>query len=134
MIKSYHCKGVRKAGEMNPTEKQYAEYLETLKQAGKILYYRYEAINLRIANGAWYRPDFLVMTSDCTLEVHEVKGAKAVFEDASKLRVKMAAEQFPFRVVVAWPIPQKQGGGWKYTKYTDEEEHQTITIINANPI
>lgn len=122
MIKSYHCKGVRKAGEMNQTEKRYSEYLEQQRIAGKILYWRYEAINLRICKDAWYRPDFLVMTADGTLEINEVKGAVAVFEAASKLRVKMAADQFPFRVVVVFPRPKKEGGGWIFVPYTDEED------------
>lgn len=111
---------MRKSGEMNQTEQRYADYLEQQRIGGKILYWRYEALNLRIAKDAWYRPDFLVMTADGTLEIHEVKGARAVFEAASKLRVKMAADNFPFRVIVVFPIPKKLGGGWEFEPYTDE--------------
>lgn len=49
-----------------------------------------------------------------------VKGARAVFEAASKLRVKMAADNFPFRVIVVFPVPKKLGGGWEFEPYTDE--------------
>jgi hypothetical protein len=122
VIKSYHCKGIRKAGEMNGIETRYSLYLEELRISGKILYWRYEAINLRVCKDAWYRPDFLVMTADGTLEVHEIKGAKAVFEQAAKLRVKMAADQFPFRFVVVFPKPKKDGGGWEFVPFTDEED------------
>lgn len=121
-MKRYYGKGVRKAGEMNKTEQRYAALLDERKACGEVVWWGYERINLRILRDAWYRPDFLVQLADNTLEVHEVKGARAVFEAASKLRVKAAADGFPFRVVVAYPVAQKHGGGWEFDVMTKEEE------------
>lgn len=47
-------------GEMNPTERAYAEHLELLKQAGEITWYGFEAIKLRLGKNTFYTPDFAV--------------------------------------------------------------------------
>lgn len=79
---------------MNKLETQYAEYLEGLKQEGVILWYEYEAIKLRLAKNTTWTPDFFVMKSDGTLEVHECKG---VWHSDARVKIKVAAEHFPFQ-------------------------------------
>ena len=74
-------------------EAQYAAVLESLKTAGRILWYRYEGLRLRLAEGALFSPDFAVVTADGTLELHEVKGQ---WREAAKVRWRIAKENYPF--------------------------------------
>jgi len=87
---------------MNKTEAEYAGMLDALQFAGEIIWYRFEAIKIRLADNTFYTPDFLVLLADMRLEVHEVKGA-FVMEDA-KVKLKLAAETCPFGVVLAQKV------------------------------
>lgn len=104
--------GRLKAGELNRTEAAYQQVLELRKQAGDVLWYRFEGIKLRLADNTFLTPDFAVMTASGEMELHEVKGAKAIFEDDAKVKVKVAAEAYPFVFRVAFPRPKRDGGGW----------------------
>lgn len=73
-------------------EADYAQRLGTLAIAGAIEYWGYETIKLRLATGAWYTPDFVVRING-RLEVREVKG---FWREAARVRIKVAAEQFPW--------------------------------------
>jgi hypothetical protein len=42
---------------------------------------------------------------------------KGFFRDDAKVKVKVAAEKFPLRFVVARERPKKLGGGWEVTRY-----------------
>ena len=97
-------------GQMNKTEVAYAQHLELLKRADEICCYAFEAVKLRLASNTFYTPDFLVMAADSTLEFHEVKGH---WEDDARVKIKVAAEQFPmFRFIAVKPIAKRDGGGW----------------------
>ena len=107
-----------KSGQMNRTEKAYAAWLEAEKHAGRITAYWFEALKLKIAEGAcFYTPDFLVLRPDGTLELHEVKGAPAIFADDAKVKVKACATQYPFPVFVVFPKKKSSGGGWDVQCY-----------------
>lgn len=91
---------------MNKTEERYSQHLRTLLTAGEILDWRYGAVNFRLADKTYYKPDFAVMLPDGTLEFHEVKaGVKKggyLCEDDAKVKIKVAAEQhwwFQFAIV-----------------------------------
>lgn len=113
-----YAKGRMKSGQMNRTEKAYAAWLETEKHAGRITAYWFEALKLKIAEGAcFYTPDFLVLRPDGTLELHEVKGSPRIFADDSKVKVKACATQFPFPVFVVFPKKKSSGGGWDVQCY-----------------
>lgn len=96
---------------MNATERAYARRLnrdETVES------WEFEPIRLRLGRATidkpgtvppWYTPDFVVVRTDGTIEVHEVKGH---FEEAAKLRIKIAADRHPFRFVLA---QAKEAGG-----------------------
>lgn len=102
-------------GAMNRTEAAYADHLWQQQVTGEIAWYAFEPIKLRLADRSWYSPDFLVMLPNGVLQLHEVKGRKGsgyyATED-SRLKVRFAAEQYPFSVVVAWPRKKSDGGGW----------------------
>lgn len=85
--------GRLKAGEMNATEKWYANILYERKLAGEVLWYGFDCINLRLSKGAHYRPDFFVLTSTFELQVHETKGH---WQDDALVKIKVAAEMYPF--------------------------------------
>lgn len=101
--------GRMKAGTMNKTEAAYAAHLELLKAAGEIQWYRFEGVNLRLADATFYRPDFAVMAQDDVMEMHEVKG---FWTDDARVKIKVAASQYPFRFMAFKPLPKSRGGGW----------------------
>lgn len=88
---------VHRRGQMNKLELAYSQRLENLKATGHILWWRYEAIRLRLADGAFFGPDFFVMDKDGNLEVHETKG---YMQEAANVRLKVAAEVFPFKFLL----------------------------------
>ena len=96
--------------KMNRTERAYADLLETRRRAGDLAWYAFDRISLRLGDGCHYRPDFLVMLADGKLEVHEVKG---FWRDDARVKIKVAAAQFPFRFIAVQKRAKKHGGGWK---------------------
>jgi hypothetical protein len=51
------------------------------------------------------------MKADGSLECIEVKG---YWMDDARVKIKVAAEMYPFRFVAAKPKSKKNGGGWEY--------------------
>jgi hypothetical protein len=102
-------------GTMNKTEAAYAAHLELLKAAGEVLWYRFESIKLRLADNTFYTCDFAVMEADGTLAMHEVKGG--FWMDDSRVKIKIAADQYPFRFIGVMPISKSKGGGWKIEQF-----------------
>lgn len=96
--------GRMKAGQMNRTEAAYAAYLERQKQIGEIAWYRFESIKLKVAdNRCWYAPDFVVMKSTGEIQLHEVKGSKAIFQDDARVKCKVVSDEYPFRLFICYP-------------------------------
>jgi hypothetical protein len=89
----YEALGRMKAGKMNKTETHYTEWLERKKQAGEVLEYWFEPMNLRLGDNCFYKIDFLVLMATSKLEVHEVKG---YWTDDALVKIKVAADKFPF--------------------------------------
>lgn len=110
---AWQALGRLKAGKMNKTEAAYAQHLALKKAAGEVVWYRFEGIKFRLADNTFYTPDFVVMLADMSMEVHEVKGAMAIFQDDAKVKIKVAAEMYPFKFIVIVPVPKKRGGGWE---------------------
>lgn len=101
--------GRPRPGVMNKLEARYARELEIQKNTGQILAYWYEGIKFRLADKTFYSPDFLVMKADNSLEIHETKGF--MMDDAA-VKLKCAAEKFPFKfVLVKW-----QKSAWVFTE------------------
>lgn len=84
------------ADAMNGTERRYAELLETQRRNGEILRWDFESVKLRLADLTYYTPDFRVILLDGTEEFHEVKG---FWRDDARIKIKVAAEQHPYRFV-----------------------------------
>lgn len=99
------------AGQMNKTEARYAAHLDVLKNLGLVLWWAFEAVTFRLAPRTSYTPDFLVLTRDGVLEVHECKGH---WTDDARVKIKVAAAMFPlvFKAVTA-----ARGGTWHVEEF-----------------
>lgn len=106
--------GRLKTGQMNKTEAAYAAHLEQLKTQGDVLWYKFESVKVRLADNTFYTPDFAVMTSDGLMQMHEVKGH---WQDDARVKIKVAADQFPFRFIAVKPLTKKDGGGWSVEEF-----------------
>lgn len=90
---------VKASPDMNKLERRYAEHLERMRMAGKILHWKAHPGSLKLGPNLHYRPDFFVVALDGTLEVHETKG---YMRDDAQVKIRAAAEIFPwltFRLV-----------------------------------
>lgn len=106
------AKGRLAKGTMNETETKYAVYLDQLRLAGDVLWWKFEPVKLLLAPQTTLTPDFMVMLADGALEMHDVKGAKAIYTDDAKVKMKLAANTYPFVFRVVYPVPKGKGGGW----------------------
>ena len=109
--KALQALGRLRDGEQNATERRYEAHLEQQKQAGEILWYLFEGIKLKLAPKTFLTVDYAVMSASGQLEMHDVKGARAIFSDDAKVKMKVAADKFPFVFKVAFP--KKRAGGWE---------------------
>ncbi len=91
---------------MNKTEARYAQLLELLKRSGEILDYTFESLKFKLADKTYYTPDFLVVYPE-HFEIHEVKG---FWRDDARVKIKVAAEQFPW---FRFKAVQWERGNWK---------------------
>lgn len=112
--KKWQALGRLKKGAMNRTEQAYAEYLESRKIAGEVSWFRFEGIKLRLADNTSYSPDFAVLLSNNEMELHEVKG---FWQDDARVKIKVAAEMFPFRFIAVKAKAKKHGGGWEREEF-----------------
>lgn len=95
---------------MNKTEAAYeASVLEPGIMSGEIAWYRFEGVKLRLADNTFYTPDFAVMLTSGLLQMREVKG---FWTDDARVKIKVAAEQYPFEFLAVRARPKGQGGGW----------------------
>lgn len=107
--------GRLKTGEMNATEKRYAQHLEERKRAGDVAWYRFEGMKFRLADNTFYTPDFDVMLASGQLEAHEVKGH---WQDDARVKIKIAADMYPVRFIAVTVRPKKSGGGWSFEDFS----------------
>jgi hypothetical protein len=106
--------GRLKTGERNRTEAAYEAHLMLRLHAGEIAWFKFEGIKLRLADNTFYTPDFAVMLTDDTIEIHEVKG---YWEDDARVKIKVAADLYPFRFIAVTAEAKKRGGGWKVEEF-----------------
>ena len=114
-LKRMYALGRLKAGQMNKTEAEFAEYLKQQEFTGAIVSFSFEAVKLRLANNTFYTPDFFAMNSDQTITLYEVKG---LWRDDARAKIKVAADKFPmFRFVAVQKQAKKHGGGWTFEEF-----------------
>lgn len=97
-------------GTMNKTEAVYDAHLWAKRHAGDVLWHKFEAVKLRLADNTFYTPDFAVLPSSGVIELHEVKG---FWQDDARVKIKVAASIYPFRFVAV----RKVRGGWEREEF-----------------
>ena len=112
--KSAQALGRLKTGQMNKTEAAYAQHLELQKHAGLIQWYKFEGMKFRLADNTFYTPDFSVLNADNSMEMHEVKG---FWQDDARVKIKVAADLYPFAFIAVKAKAKKNGGGWEVEKF-----------------
>lgn len=113
-MKRMYALGRLKTGERNKTESAYEDVLRMRHNLGEILWYRFEGLKFRLADNTFYSPDFVVMLNNGQIEAHEVKGH---WTDDARVKIKVAAAQYPFRFVAVKVKPKKVGGGWDIEEF-----------------
>jgi hypothetical protein len=101
--------GRLKTGTLNKTEARYAGYLEAEKFAGRVLWWKFEALKLRLATNTFLTVDFAVMVASGVLEMRDVKGSAGVVMDDARAKLKVAADTYPLVFKIVMP---RKGGGW----------------------
>lgn len=98
---------------MNKTEAAYDAHLWA-QRGGEILWHKFEAIKLRLADNTSYTCDFAVLPRSCILEMHEVKG---FWRDDARVKIKVAASIYPFKFIAVTAQSKKLGGGWNREEF-----------------
>jgi hypothetical protein len=106
--------GRLRTGERNKTEAAYERDLHLRQRAGEVAWFRFEGLKLRLADNTFYSPDFAVMLANGQMECHEVKG---FWTDDARVKIKVAAEQYPFRFIVVKARAKRDGGGWEIEEF-----------------
>lgn len=102
--------GRLKDGQMNKSEARFAQHLESEKQAGRILWWSFEGMKFKLAAATFLTPDFAVLAANGHLQMFDVKGARAIYTDDARVKMKVCADKFPLAFFVAFP---QKGGGWE---------------------
>jgi hypothetical protein len=114
MKASLQALGRLKTGVMNKTEAEYNRKLEALKAIGNVAWYKFEGMKFRLADNTFYTPDFIVMLPCGKMQAHEVKG---FWTDDARVKIKVAADMYPFDFIAVKPKPKKDGGGWAVEEF-----------------
>jgi hypothetical protein len=98
---------VKKCGEYDSkTEMLYAAYLDLQQRAGLIRKFIHHPFSVKLGDGAKYTIDFLVVRSDDSIEMVEVKGFA---RSRDVVRFKWAATKFD---MWEWVMRKRDGRGW----------------------
>ena len=105
-------------GEMNGLERRFSERLDAMQCSGSILWWRFEAIRLRLTVGdkkTTYTPDFFVLMKTGEVEIYETKGH---WTSAARVKTKVAADLYWF-----WKFRGAQWtkkGGWAFESFSKD--------------
>jgi hypothetical protein len=105
-------------GAMNKTERAYDAELTARTIAGHVVWHKFQGLKLRLADNTFYTPDFTVLAADMVIECHEVKGH---WMDDARVKIKVAADIYPFRFVAVKVRARKHGGGWEYERFAGDQ-------------
>lgn len=110
---SMRALGRLKSGVQNKTEAAYEDnVLKPALHAGEILWYKFEGIKLKLAGNTFLTVDYAVLPRSGVVELHDVKGHRRVYMDDAKVKMKVAAEAYPFVFKVCF-APKKRGDAWE---------------------
>lgn len=103
--------GRMKTGQMNKTEERFAQMLELERYAGRVKWWKFEGIKLMLAKNTSLTVDFAILPETDILTLIDVKGSKAMVTDDARVKMKLAAELYPFVFKLAYP--RAKGEGWE---------------------
>jgi hypothetical protein len=102
--------------KMNKVEQRYHLFLEQEKAAGRIAFFRWDGIKVRIGPDCFWNVDFLVVDAQGHVELHDTKafwkskGRPHIEDDARVKMVATATLALPvFTVVAVW----ERDGQWQ---------------------
>lgn len=111
-------RAIRKQDGPSKTELRYArDELEPRKRSGELVNFYHQPLKFRLADLTYYTPDYMCVAADMTISFIEVKGRKGDgpwCEEDAKVKIKVAAELYPFVFRMVWPM---KGGGWSRRDY-----------------
>jgi len=115
-LKSPNTRHQHRRGEMNNTERRFAEVLKRRMIAKEILGYAFERYTILLAPQTTLTPDFAVYRLDGGIDFYEVKGH---MEDDAAVKIKTAPQGFPMHefYLVRW-----KNGDWHVDKMRRLEE------------
>lgn len=99
----------------NKWEQEFGAILEAQLREGTLIWYQFEALRFRLADGAYYKPDYVALTATGMLLVFECKG---FWREAARVRIKVAADRHPFKFAAVRKKLVREGGGWEYEWFT----------------
>jgi hypothetical protein len=92
-------------GVMNKTEERFLEeWIKPRILTGDVTWWAFEGIKLRLADSTFFTADFAVMNRERAIDIIDVKGAAHLVAEDARVKIKVAAEHFPFRFHLAWPM------------------------------
>jgi hypothetical protein len=100
---------VSKTRKMNSWEQAFSYELKARQEAGELVWWAFEPLRFRLADGAWYKPDFGAVSVDGVLTLYEIKGH---WRESARVRIKVAADRHPFRFIALRKRKAAEGGGW----------------------
>lgn len=111
--------GRQKPGTMNKTEQRFwDEWIAPRLLARDLLWAKFEAVTLKLAPDCRLTMDFFVMDSSHALRAIDVKGSFAIVMDDAAVKMRVAADGFPWRFSIAVPLSKKAGSGWDFKDVT----------------
>lgn len=96
------------ARDMNKAERRFYEFL---KAQSDVVHIDFNAWRCKIAEGAWYKPDFFVIKDTGHVEIYEVKG---FWRSRDRVRTKTAASSYPY---FSWYGAMWVKGQWQFEKF-----------------
>ena len=93
-------------GRMNDTEQAYARNLDMRLHVGELLWWAFEPVRFLLAARCTYTPDFILLTADGEIVIHETKG---FMEDDAAVKLRLFREQFWFLRLF---MVKRRGRGW----------------------
>lgn len=93
LVPGGHTKATAKPKGMNKWEAAFALTLEYQRSIGELVWWDFEPFRIRLADGAFYRPDFVTVDKEGRTAIYEVKGH---FREAARVRLKVAVEKLPY--------------------------------------
>lgn len=114
LVGSVKARGAMPRDGMNGLERRYSVHLEFRRLQGEVMWWKFHALKLRLANDTFYETDFFLMLPDGLMEVHETKGW---WRDDARVKIKVAASMYPFKFVGVTERSKAEGRGWEYEMF-----------------